>query len=49
VKFEPLLLNIIIVLANAYLEYTCPNPWEPPARRRWVYRRTVDLSQIALL
>jgi hypothetical protein len=46
--FEPKLLHVIILMANAYLEYTCINPWVEPLCRTWVYRRTVDLSGVVL-
>jgi hypothetical protein len=40
--------TVLVMLANAYMEMTCIDPWETEVRRHWVIRRTVDYSRICL-
>lgn len=38
----------LVLLAYAYLEVTCIDPWLEGTKRHWVIRRTVDYSRICL-
>jgi hypothetical protein len=38
--------TVLILLSNAYMEFTCPNMEAPELHRHWVYRRTVDLRHV---
>jgi hypothetical protein len=40
--------NVIILLANAYMELTCIDPWMIESKRHWVIRRTVDYNRICI-
>jgi hypothetical protein len=40
--------TVIVLLANAYIELCCFDPWLPELQRHWVVRRTVDYSGICL-
>ncbi|MGF6773677.1 hypothetical protein P3T18_006191 [Paraburkholderia sp. GAS199] len=38
----------ITLLANAYMEIVCVNPWMPALQRRYVVRRMVDYGAVCL-
>lgn len=38
--------TVIVLLANAYLEISCPNMEQPEMRRHWLMRRTVDYRNV---
>lgn len=38
--------TVLVLLANAYMELTCIDPWMVESKRHWVIRRTVDYSRI---
>jgi hypothetical protein len=40
--------TVIILLANAYMELTCIDPWMPELKRHWVLRRTVDYRNVCM-
>jgi hypothetical protein len=40
--------TVIVLLANAYIELCCIDPWMADTKRHWVTRRTVDYSRICL-
>jgi hypothetical protein len=40
--------TVIILLANAYMELTCIDPWREVSKRHWVIRRTVDYSKVCM-
>lgn len=40
--------TVITLLANAYIEMTCWDMWEPETKRHWIIRRTVDYWRITL-
>jgi hypothetical protein len=38
----------ITILANAYMEVACIDPWLAPLLRHYIIRRTVDYNSICL-
>lgn len=38
--------TVLILLANAYMELTCIDPWMTESKRHWVIRRTVDYRHV---
>ena len=38
----------LVMLASAYMECVCYDPWLPEVKRHWTVRRTVDYSRICL-
>ena len=40
--------TVIVLLASAYIEVGCYDPWMPEIKRHWLVRRTVDYSRICL-
>lgn len=40
--------TVLVLLANAYMEMTCVDPWARSIDQHWVIRRTVDYSRITL-
>lgn len=47
-KVCTLVHTVITPLANAYLEVSCADMWEPDTKRHWAIRRTVDYREITL-
>jgi len=40
--------TVIVLLASAYMELCCIDPWLPEQKRHWVIRRTVDYSRVCM-
>jgi hypothetical protein len=44
--FESKCTTMIVLLANAYIEVVCINPWLPPILRKWSIVRTVNYEAV---